>query len=110
MNDIIYVYNSIGDYVENQKISMHTVFEEFITEEAPATRAYSTIVRYKSVYNNYLKDVFGTIYLYKISVNAIERFLNIKRTDYSDDVKRIYKLLSVLFRYAHKKKYMKKTP
>ena len=43
MQDALYHLNNTGDYVENKKISFHTVYEEFIEREGKATRAYATL-------------------------------------------------------------------
>lgn len=39
MQDVLYHLNNTGDYVENKKITFHTVYEEFIEREGKATRA-----------------------------------------------------------------------
>ena len=49
MQDVLYHFNHTGDYVENQKISFHTVFEEFMEKEAKSTRAYATVKRFRSL-------------------------------------------------------------
>ena len=61
MNDVIYHYNHTGEYLENQKFTFQQNFEQFIAEEAPATRAYATIQKYESLYRNHLKEEFGSI-------------------------------------------------
>lgn len=109
MNDAIYQFNHTGDYVENKKISFDEVFNEFIEKEAIATRAYATIKRYKSLYKNHLKDAFGAYFVYRISPTMIKDFINEKTPKYSEEyVKGFYKLLTVLFGYAYKRKYTKK--
>lgn len=50
MQDVLYHLNNTGDYVENKKVSFHTVYEEFIEREGKATRAYATLKRYDSLY------------------------------------------------------------
>lgn len=50
MQDVLYHLNNTGDYVENKKISFHTVYEEFIEREGKATRAYATLKKYDSLY------------------------------------------------------------
>ena len=52
MQDVLYHLNNTGDYVENKKVSFHTVYEEFIEREGKATRAYATLKRYDSLYRN----------------------------------------------------------
>ena len=109
LNDVLYLYNNTGDYVENKKITFTEVYTEFIENEAPATRAYATIVRYKSLYKNHYADRFGSFYMYQINANMINDFLNEKRTYLSEEfVKGLYKFLKVLFGYAHKRQYLKK--
>ena len=109
LNDALYQINNTGDYVENKKITFQEVYTEFIENEAPATRAYATIVRYKSLYRNHFANRFDSFYMYQISANSINDFINEKMQKYSDEyVKGLYKLLKVLFGYAYKRKYMKK--
>ncbi|MBE6700390.1 MAG: site-specific integrase [Ruminococcaceae bacterium] len=109
LNDVLYLYNNTGDYVENKKITFTEVYTEFIENEAPATRAYATIVRYKSLYKNHYAERFGSFYMYQINANMISDFLNEKRTYLSEEfVKGLYKFLKVLFGYAHKRQYIKK--
>lgn len=78
MQDVLYHLNNTGDYVENKKISFHTVYEEFIEREGKATRAYATLKKYDSLYRNHIKDEFGPLYVYQISDTMIIDFLNKK--------------------------------
>lgn len=101
MNDVIHHYNHTGEYVENQKFTFQENYEQFLAEEAPATRAYATIKKYISLYSNHLKDEFGPSYLFQISSNRIQEFLYEKSLKYSAEyLKSIYKSLNVLFAYA----------
>lgn len=84
MQDVLYHLNNTGDYVENKKISFHTVYEEFIEREGKATRAYATLKRYDSLYRNHIKDEFGPLYVYQISDTMLIDFLNRKRLKYSE--------------------------
>lgn len=109
MQDVIYTYNNTGDYIENKKVTFTEVYTEFIENEAPATRAYATIVRYKSLYRNHFEKKFGPFYMYQIHENMISDFINEKQVYLSEKfVKGLYKFLKVLFGYAHKRQYMKK--
>lgn len=109
LNDALYQINNTGDYVENKKITFQEVYTEFIENEAPATRAYATIVRYKSLYRNHFANRFDSFYMYQIGANSIDDFINEKMTKYSEEyVKGLYKFLKVLFGYAYKRKYTKK--
>lgn len=111
MNDVIHQYNHTGEYIENQKFTFQQNYEQFMAEEAPATRAYATIKKYESLYRSHLKDEFGPSYLYQISSTRIKKFLNEKSLTYSQEyLKSIYKALNVLFAYAYKNRRMKKNP
>ena len=109
LNDALYMYNNTGDYIENKKITFSEVYTEFIEKEAPATRAYATIVRYKSLYRNHYHERFGAYYMFQINANMIHDFLHEKQLTLSEEfVKGLYKFLKVLFGYAHKRQYTKK--
>ena len=109
MNDVIFQYNNTGDFIENKKVTFAELYTEFIEKEAPATRAYATIIRYKSLYKNHYEKEFGKLYVYQIRADMINDFLNQKQIYLSDEfVKGLYKFLKVLFDYAHKKQYTKK--
>lgn len=111
MNDVIHHYNHTGEYIENQKFTFQENYEQFMAEEAPATRAYATIKKYESLYRAQLKEEFGPSYLFQISANRIQKFLYDKSLEYSQEyLKSIYKSLNVLFAYAYKNKRMKKNP
>ena len=75
--DALYQVNNYGEFVENQKITSSEVFDEFITTEAPATRAYATIKRYNSLYRNHYQGKFGGLFVYQISANMVNDFSNI---------------------------------
>lgn len=111
MNDVIYHYNNSGEYIENQKVTFQQNYEDFMAVEAPATRAYATILKYESVFRNHLQEEFGPSYLYQIRPDRIEKFLHKKSLTYSQQfTKTMYKSLNVLFAYGFKKKLMKKNP
>lgn len=114
-----------GEYIEaDQKITMQQLFEEFITEEAPLTRKYATIVRYKSLYRNQIGPEFAEYYLYQISTDKIQKFINYKVQEEKSKmsghteqglsasyVRGVYNFLLVLFTYAKKKKkYIRTDP
>ncbi len=111
LNDVLFQYNNTGDYIENQKIAFQEVYKEFMTTEAPATRAYATLKRYDSLYRNHYKECFDGLYMYQISSNMINDFLSKKSQKYSEEyTKGLYKTLRVLFCFAHSRKYLKKNP
>ena len=111
MNEVIYHYNHTGEYIENQKFTFQENYDQFISEEAPATRAYATIQKYESLYRSHLKEEFGPSYVYQITASQIREFLILKSKTYSQEyLKSIYKALNVLFAYAYRNKRMKKNP
>ncbi|MFR5848043.1 MAG: tyrosine-type recombinase/integrase [Faecalibacterium sp.] len=113
-----------GEYIEaEQKITMQQLYEEFIEEEAPLTRKYTTIVRYKSLYRNQIEPEFASNYLYQITTERIQKFINYKvkeeknkMSGHSEQglsaayVRSVYNFLLVLFALAKKKKYIKTNP
>lgn len=114
-----------GEYIDaNQKVAMQQLYEEFITEEAPLTRKYSTVLRYKSLYRNQIGPEFAEYYLYQISTDKIQKFLNYKAQNEKNRmpkhgeeglsasyVRSVYNFLLVLFAYAKKKKkYIRNNP
>lgn len=111
LNDVLFQYNNTGDYVENQKITFQDVYKEFMSTEAPATRAYATLKRYDSLYRNHYKDIFDGFFMYQITSNMINDFISEKLKNYSEEyTKGLYKTLRVLFCFAHSRKYLKKNP
>ena len=116
---------SSGTYIEpEQRVTLQQLYEEFITEEAPLTRKYATIVRYQSLYRNQLSRELGTFYLYQITTDRIQKFINFKVQEEKSKqsgqtnqglsasyVRSVYNFLLVLFAYAiKKKKYIKNNP
>lgn len=116
---------SSGEYIEpDQKVTMQQLYDEFITEEAPLTRKYATIIRYHSLYRNQVEPEFAPLYLYQITTERIQKFINFKvqkekskMSGHTDQglsasyVRSIYNFLLVLFTYAkQKKKYIKNNP
>lgn len=103
--------NNTGIVIEDKKITLDDVCNEFIEKEATATRKNATIVRYKSLYRNHLVDEFGFRYIGSISADNIQTYLNKKRETHSDEyVRSIYNFLLVLFKYAVKRKYIRNNP
>lgn len=101
-------YEETGIYPENKKITFNEVYEEFIEFEGKPKRAYATLKKYDSMYRNHFKPAFGDFYIYKITAKALERFINERGENYSEEfVKGLYKTLKCVFDYAHRKRYMK---
>lgn len=110
LSEVIHEYNKTGLFVENKKITFQEVFNEFIEHEAPNTRKFATIVRYKSLYNNHFQE-FAPKYLFQITEKSIQGFINSKCKTHSDEyVRSIYNFCLVLFNYAVTKKYLKLSP
>lgn len=114
-----------GEYIEpEQKVTMQQLYEEFISEEAPLERKYATIVRYASLYRNQIGPEYAEMYLYQITTDKIQKFINYKNKDEKSKmsghteqglsasyVRSIYNFLLVLFEYARKKKkYIRTDP
>ena len=103
--------NTTGNHKEDTKITFQELFKEFIEIEAPMTRSHSTIVRYKSIYQNHLFDNFASQYIFNISHQQIQAFLIEKNKSYSEEYTRsIFNLLLVIFKYAIKMDYLAKSP
>ena len=100
MNEVIYHYNMTGDFVENKKITFKEVYNEFIEKEAPATRAYATVVRYKSLYRNHLQKPFDIYYMYQITPKMIDDFINEKMMSYSVNYSQVSRHKKAFFRGA----------
>lgn len=110
LSEVINDYNKTGAFTENKKVTFQEVYNEFIESEAPNTRRFATIVRYKSLYNNHFED-FAPRYLFQISEKNIQDFINSKCETHSDEyVRSLYNFCLVLFNYAVTKKYLKISP
>lgn len=110
LSEAINDYNKTGIFTENKKITFQEVYNEFIENEAPNTRKFATIVRYKSLYNNHFED-FAPKYLFQISEKSIQEFLNSRCETHSNEyVRSLYNFCLVLFNYAVAKKYLKTSP
>lgn len=104
-------YNTNGEVIEDKKITLGDVFQEFLDNEANITRKYSTIVRYKSLYRNHIEDEIGFRYIGTITAENLQDFLNSRNNTHSNEyVRSIYNFLLVLFGYAMKRKYIRKNP
>lgn len=103
--------NNNGSIIEDKKVTLDEIYNEFLEKEASITRKAATIVRYKSLYRNHLIDEFGCRYIGSISTDNIQNFLNKKRETHSDEyIRSIYNFLLVLFKYAIKHKYIRTNP
>ncbi len=102
-------YEETGVYPENKKITFNEVYQEFIKLEGKLTRAYATLKKYDSMYWNHFKPAFGDFYMYAVTQKALERFVNEKGEEYSEEfVKGLLKTLKCFFDYAYRKRYMKR--
>ena len=93
MQEILAQYHKTGEYVDNKKITFQQNYDEFIRVEAPATRAYATILRYESIYRNHLQNEFGPLYLYQIDSKRIQTFLHEKSSKYTRKVQQVQRVL-----------------
>ena len=100
-----------GNIVKEKRITLQELFDEFITLEAPLNRKTSTIVRYNSLYRNHLHRQFGYCFIGDITSKQLQEMIVQKREILSDEyVRSIYAFLTVLFKYAITKSYLKKDP
>ena len=110
LSEVIHEYNKNGTFVENKKVTFQEVYNEFIESEAPNTRRFATIVRYKSLYKNHFEE-FAPKYLFQITEKNIQEFINSRCETHSDEyVRSLYNFCLVLFNYAIAKKYLKSSP
>ncbi|WP_410506323.1 tyrosine-type recombinase/integrase [Haloimpatiens sp. FM7315] len=101
-------FNSTGKLFEDKKITLDEIYNNFIENEAPITRKFSTIKRYNSLYENHLKETFGFKYIANITATEIQSFIALKAKTLSNEyVKSIYNFLLVLFKYAERMEYLK---
>ena len=104
-------YNTNGEVVENKRVTLNEVYQEFIDNEASNTRKYSTVVRYKSLYNNHIVEEIGYKYVGSFTPQNLQEYINRKNETLSDEfVRSLYNFLLVLFKYAVKRKYLRKSP
>lgn len=100
-----------GNILENKKMTLQELFDEFITLEAPLNRKASTIVRYNSLYRNHVHDALGCRLIGEITSKQLQELIVDKRETLSDEyIRSIYAFLTVLFKYAITKDYLKKDP
>lgn len=105
-------YNNNGEIVENKKITLNEVYQEFIDNEANTTRKHSTVTRYNSLYRNHICNEIGYNYIGNFSAQKLQEYINSKRSENLSDeyIRSIYNFLLVLFRYAVKRKYIRTNP
>lgn len=103
-------YNKTGAFIENKKVTFQEVYKEFMESEAPNTRKFATIVRYKSLYSNHFEE-FAPRYIFQITEKSIQEFINSKCETHSDEyVRSLYNFCLVIFNYAVTKKYLRSSP
>lgn len=111
LNIALAEHATTGQVFVDQKLSLDTVFNEFITSEAQNTRKFTTIKRYKSVYCNHILDELGPQSITNVTPSAIQKMLTEKRTTLSAEYTRgIFNLLLVIFGYAERMGYIKTNP
>lgn len=110
LSEVLNEINKTGVYTENKKITFQETYDEFLENEAPNTRKFATIVRYKSLYKNHFKDI-APRYLFNVTDKIIQEFLNSKCETHSNEyVRSIYNFFHVIFNYAVANKYIKVSP
>lgn len=78
-------YNNNGEIVENKKITLNEVYQEFIDNEANTTRKHSTVTRYNSLYRNHICNEIGYNYIGNFSAQKLQEYINSKRSENLSD-------------------------
>ncbi len=111
MNEKLNELNTTGKVFIDTNTLFGDIFEYFIINEAPITRKEPTIIRYKSLYNNQLKEMFAHRKMTQITSNELQKFITEKCTTHSVSyVISIYNFLHVLFGYAKRMNYVQTNP
>lgn len=104
-------YNSNGEVIEDKKVTLNEVYQEFVDNEASITRKHATIVRYKSLYRNHIVEEIGYKFVGTFTSQGLQEYINARNEKLSDEyVRSIYNFLLVLFGYAVKRKYLRVNP
>ncbi|ACL75275.1 phage integrase family site specific recombinase [Ruminiclostridium cellulolyticum H10] len=78
LSEVLNEIYKTGVFTENKKVTFQQAYDEFLENEAPNTRKFTTIVRYKSLYKNHFQDI-APRYLFNITDKTIQEFINTKQ-------------------------------
>lgn len=104
---IAYAQCKIDNFID-LNVSLNTVYEKFIEVDATSTRAYTTILRYDSLFRTHIGPEFGNCKIAEINAMQIQTFLSRILDRYqSQYAQSFYNFLKVIFSFAYKKGYVK---
>lgn len=94
--------------VEDKKVTLTQVYNEFIEKYANFDREKSTIRRYDCLFRNHLQPQWGDAKIAKITANSISEYLFAMTATHSYAyIMSIHKFIKVLWGFAFEKQYMR---
>lgn len=94
--------------VEDKKVTLTQVYNEFIEKYANFDREKSTIRRYDCLFRNHLQPQWGNAKIAKITANSISEYLfSMTATHSYAYIMSIHKFIKVLWGFAFEKQYMR---
>ena len=94
--------------VEDKKVTLTQVYNEFIEKYANFDREKSTIRRYDCLFRNHLQPQWGDAKIAKITANSISEYLfSMTATHSYAYIMSIHKFIKVLWSFAFEKQYMR---
>lgn len=94
--------------VEDKKVTLTRVYNEFIEKYANFDREKSTIRRYDCLFRNHLQPQWGDAKIAKITANSISEYLfSMTATHSYAYIMSIHKFIKVLWGFAFEKQYMR---
>ena len=94
--------------IEDKKVTLTQVYNEFIEKYANFDREKSTIRRYDCLFRNHLQPQWGDAKIAKITANSISEYLFSMTTTHSYAyIMSIHKFIKVLWGFAFEKQYMR---
>ena len=94
--------------VEDKKVTLTQVYNEFIEKYANFDREKSTIRRYDCLFRNRLQPQWGNAKIAKITANSISEYLfSMTATHSYAYIMSIHKFIKVLWGFAFEKQYMR---
>lgn len=94
--------------VEDKKVTLTQVYNEFIEKYANYDREKSTIRRYGCLFRNHLQPQWGDAKIAKITANSISEYLfSMTATHSYAYIMSIHKFIKVLWSFAFEKQYMR---
>lgn len=102
---------NLGIIPSHKKMTFEQIYKIFIEEECPTTRAYATIIKYKSIFLNHCLEYFGPHDINDISQIHIDKKIKLWAEIYSFDYANgMYHFLFAVFAFAQQRRYIKYNP